>query len=274
MKKRASESRVTPSANLVKVKKSQQQPLAKKRRSTAGRAEERLPVVGREDMPRPLPAARGKRGSVDLSAAAVLSRGALKTPAKSRRSANRVHVFREVPKPPAKKVSEDSKQQAPGAIDEIQRMVQEGKDREERMHQQLQMLRQQALIACRSGGQKEEKKEPQGNPTEKCEKQIDEVKAKINNILEVTRQTHEEVQKTKDIMNNIQDTTQNRISFQSKFIEDDDAPIFDVANSNRGAPDSPEMPVQQSPAINSHGEEEAISTSSGSYSSGRAHGDK
>lgn len=66
---------------------------------------------------------------------------------------------------------------------------------------------------------------------EKCETQISAVKDAMNNILSVTKETHNEVQRTKDMISSIQnESISQKIngSFQSRFIEEyDEGPMFE-----------------------------------------------
>ncbi len=144
----------------------------------------------------------------------------------------------------------EEKLASPESAGEIQRMVQEGKERQERIQQQLQMLRHQAiLLACKSNSEEptraEELLRAADNPMSKCERQIDSFKDAINSILEVTKQTREEVQLTKHIAAGIHsgDSPTNRVS---RFVDDEDCGLFDQSSASpsnskiRGSPsDSP-----------------------------------
>jgi len=84
----------------------------------------------------------------------------------------------------------------------------------------------------------------------------------MDDILHMSKATHNEIQRTKDIVSNIQsDTTQNKIygSFHSKFVEDEDEEIFREGSGCKSSEfDKPGFHSQQSQVIGSM-EEDCLS---------------
>ena len=148
---------------------------------------------------------------------------------------------------------------------ELKKIIQEARERDERVQKHLGMLKEQARLVC--GVEAPVSDKPKSNELassiSKCEKHFDNFKDTINNILEMTKQTQNEVQKTKDIVSNIQnDTTQNRIcgSFHSKFMEDEDGEIFDDRNFAKSVDvDRPGMQSIHTPLITTN-DEDGLST--------------
>lgn len=145
---------------------------------------------------------------------------------------------------------------------EVQRIVEEQKERDERIQKRLSMLKEQAKLAvekCQDEASDGEEKKDVVEKLAKCENEICSFKNTIDSILNVTKETHNEMQKTKDIVANIQsDTSRLGGSFQSKFVEDEDEEMFRVA---AGSPvrfsdlERTGLQFQQSPIVTGNDDE-------------------
>eukprot|EP00826_Nyctotherus_ovalis_P057429 TRINITY_DN7846_c0_g1_i8.p1 TRINITY_DN7846_c0_g1~~TRINITY_DN7846_c0_g1_i8.p1 ORF type:complete len:189 (-),score=41.78 TRINITY_DN7846_c0_g1_i8:429-995(-) len=108
--------------------------------------------------------------------------------------------------------------------DDIQRVVEETKRREDRLKQQLASLKEQALAAI-AGTPNKEKSQLENcqlrNRLDKYQLELSSVKETMENILHFTKQTHNEVQRTKDMVSSINDLTPNKCgSFKDNFEDD------------------------------------------------------
>eukprot|EP00831_Metopus_contortus_P025805 TRINITY_DN22136_c0_g1_i3.p1 TRINITY_DN22136_c0_g1~~TRINITY_DN22136_c0_g1_i3.p1 ORF type:complete len:298 (-),score=47.60 TRINITY_DN22136_c0_g1_i3:144-986(-) len=127
------------------------------------------------------------------------------------------------------------------SMHEIQRMVEDAKDREERMTRQLQKLKERAATIIQerehTGNTKKTSNEKELEvKISQTETHLQNLKDTMNTVFRMTKQTHDDVQRTKDLVANIQsDTTINRIygSFHSKFVEDEDEEMFRDGNCFR-----------------------------------------
>jgi len=146
----------------------------------------------------------------------------------------------------------------------MNRILEESKEREERITKRLELLRERAKLAvdkCNTDDGQEEDEENKDlvDKLAQYENEMNSVKNTMDNILHVTKETHSEIQRTKDLVVNIQsDTSQVRLggSFQSKFVEDDDVEMF------KGSPQKSEFEhtnikdhSQQSPIITTNDED-------------------
>ena len=139
--------------------------------------------------------------------------------------------------------------------DDIQKVVEETKEREERIRKQLEILKEQAQLAvaeCNEEGEvesDEEKKEIRNQLT-KYESQLTSVKDTMENILHFTKQTHNEVQKTKDLVSSIHELTPNKYcaSFQSNLVEDEES-ANEGAGTKYSVIEKPGAAFQQSPLL-------------------------
>jgi rRNA maturation endonuclease Nob1 len=118
-----------------------------------------------------------------------------------------------------------------GPMDEIQKVVEETKEREGRIRKQLELLKEQAQMAvaeCNAEEEDESVQEDNNNQIKdqltKYESQLTSVKDTMDNILHFTKQTHNEVQRTNDLVSSIHELTPNKQcgSFQSNIIEGDE----------------------------------------------------
>lgn len=120
--------------------------------------------------------------------------------------------------------SEERESLAHSDEDEIQRVVEETKRREHRLKQQLASLKEQALAAI-AGTPNKEKSQVEScqlrNRLDKYQLELSSVKETMENILHFTKQTHNEVQRTKDMVSSINDLTPNKCgSFRDNFEDD------------------------------------------------------
>ena len=105
-------------------------------------------------------------------------------------------------------------------LDDIQKVVEETKERENRIKKQLAMLREQALAAV-AEPEKSPENQDLSEQLNKYQTELTCVKDTMENILHYTKQTHNEVQKTKDLVSSIHEMTPNKCgSFQ--FDENED----------------------------------------------------
>jgi len=137
----------------------------------------------------------------------------------------------------------------PSTLDDVTKLLEESKEREERMKKRLEQFRESAKLAVTqhnanrrtsNGGQEIV------NHLAQYKKEITNFKTSMDNILQVTKETHNEVQKTKDLVAII-DGSQGKLggSFQSKFVEDEDVEIFKEKSEveNPGTPQESPMPT-------------------------------
>lgn len=123
----------------------------------------------------------------------------------------------------------------------------------------------QAIAECREGEENDKKEETKkmAKTLTNYEKELTGFKSTMDNILKVTKETHNEVQKTKDIMTVIQnDTSQSKLcgSFHSKFVEEYDEDMFkDACAMHSSEVDRPGYISQQSPIITNN-DDDCIST--------------
>ena len=106
---------------------------------------------------------------------------------------------------------------------DIQRIIQETKEREDRLKTQLDTLKERVKLVVNT-------------PTTPisisadCEKQLEYVKKRMNSLLNVTQQTMSEIKRTKEMVANIKDENSSKISGsfnKSIIIEDCDEHVFD-----------------------------------------------
>ncbi len=123
---------------------------------------------------------------------------------------------------------------------EIKRLVEEQKERDERIQQRLSMIKEQAKLAIESSANRDspaaEENKGIAEKLAKCENEISAFKSTMDSILHVTKETHCEVQRARDIVTSIQgDTSRLGLSFQqSKFIEESDEEMFRSALCSPG----------------------------------------
>lgn len=143
---------------------------------------------------------------------------------------------------------------------DIQKVIEEAQEREERMHKKLETLQNQAKLALKERETHDEAEKAEGNKTvahklKRCERQLSSFKCTMDDILHMSKVTQNEIQKTKDIVSIIQsDTTQNKIygSFNSKFVEDEDEEIFKEGSGCKISDiERPGLQSQQSQVIGS-----------------------
>ena len=119
-------------------------------------------------------------------------------------------------------------------LTDVGKILEETKEREDRIQKRLELLREQAMMAvakCKNDDAPDEAEENKDlvNKLAQYESEINVVRSTMDNILHVTKETHSEIQRTKDLVVNIQnDTSQGRLggSFQSKFVEEEDVEMF------------------------------------------------
>jgi len=108
--------------------------------------------------------------------------------------------------------------------DDIQQVVEETKRREDRLRQQLTFLKEQALAAIANSPENNKKYLEScqfKNRLDKYQLELSSVKETMENILHFTKQTHNEVQRTKDMVSSINELTPNRCgSLRENFDED------------------------------------------------------
>ncbi len=152
---------------------------------------------------------------------------------------------------------------------EVQRVLEETRERQRRVQRQLEQLHEQAKQAvaeCKEeeGSEPENQREHEKGIAKQLvqyENQLTSFKGTMHSLLEMTKHTHNEVQATKDLVANLQnDTSQSRLcgSSQSKFVEDEDAEIF-----REGVPRGPDGD-RQSP-VHTANDEECVSTLNSVY---------
>jgi len=161
------------------------------------------------------------------------------------------------PRDPNFKRSSDLRANSPA--EQINKLLEEGKVREEWLKKRLEVLKEHAKLAVSKCQTKNtEEGSDIADKLLQYNNEINNVKRKMDNILQVTKETQSEVQKTKDLVANI-DTSQCKFggSFQSRFAEDEDVEMFKSASlkfelERTGA-------AQQSPLITVN-DDEGIST--------------
>ena len=153
---------------------------------------------------------------------------------------------------PVRRASAHTDNELNGFTD-VNKIIEEGKVREEGLKKRLELLREYAKLAVvrkQSEGNNAEENKDLINKLDEYNNEIHNFKNTIENVAHITKETHSEIRKTKDLIANI-DTSQSRFggSFQSKFVEDEDADLF------RNIPEKVEV-EQQSRAV--EGNEEDI----------------
>jgi len=105
--------------------------------------------------------------------------------------------------------------------DDIQKVVEETKERENRIRKQLEMLREQALaVVAEPNEEKQNDKSELREQLNKYQMELTSVKDTMQDILQYTKKTHNEVQRTKDMVSSIHEATP--IKCGSLVIEDFD----------------------------------------------------
>lgn len=148
---------------------------------------------------------------------------------------------------------------ATNCFEDLNKMIEEAQEREERMHKQIEVIQTRAKLAlkkCKSPEKIDKEEKSVEKKILNCERQLTSFKSTMDDILHVTKETQNEIQKTKDMVAVIQnDTTQNRIygSFHSKFVEDEDEEIFKdgIGRLSLEMDNRPGFQSQQSQAISS-----------------------
>lgn len=133
------------------------------------------------------------------------------------------------------------------------------------MQRELLLLQKQVemITADKMDAEEEEEKKKQEEDKrmtrhlQKCESQITAVKDAMNSIMSMTKETHDDVQKTKDLISSIQNESispKGNGSFQSRFNLDDyeDCEIFEEDNTGAAERACPEDQ-------NDGGEDECVS---------------
>ena len=118
--------------------------------------------------------------------------------------------------------------------DEIQQMVEEAKGREERLKKQLEMLREQALAAASRPSIFESERDAMEtsqlkDQLDKYKSELTSVKDTMENILHFTKQTHDDVQRTKNMVSSIHELTPNKGYFDEQ--ENLDEPYLTIEKS-------------------------------------------
>eukprot|EP00826_Nyctotherus_ovalis_P045707 TRINITY_DN5087_c0_g1_i12.p1 TRINITY_DN5087_c0_g1~~TRINITY_DN5087_c0_g1_i12.p1 ORF type:complete len:262 (-),score=59.48 TRINITY_DN5087_c0_g1_i12:695-1480(-) len=137
---------------------------------------------------------------------------------------------------------------------DVKRLLQESKEREERMRRRLEQFRESAKLAVtHNTGHNPNQSLELANHLAQYKQELTYFKASMDNILLVTKQTQSEVQKTKDIVASM-DGSQARLggSFQSRFVEDEEAEAF------RGRAEAEQEAQRHSPLVTVN-DEEAVS---------------
>lgn len=107
--------------------------------------------------------------------------------------------------------------------DDIEKIVEETKKRESRLKQQLVMLKEQTLAAIADSRENYEEISQIENSNiksqmDRYQMDLSSVKDTMENILQFTKQTQNEIQKTRDMVSTIHETTPNKcISIKDDF---------------------------------------------------------
>lgn len=109
---------------------------------------------------------------------------------------------------------------------EIQRIVQESKEREDRIRKKLDQIRDQAKLVSKKKEAYEEYYKSESSlavqqKLSKCESQLNSFKGTLENILNLSQKTNQEIKSTKGIVENIQ-ADANNPSNHCNFISDAD----------------------------------------------------
>ena len=143
---------------------------------------------------------------------------------------------------------------------DIDKVIAETKEREQRVLRQVELLREQARLALEdcNGDDRDRAKSPVAckaltDKLSNCEQQLSDFKSTMDRLLNVAKETHHDVQKTKDIASSIQnDYNQSRLtgSFQSRFLDDYGEEMFNEGNVLKYSDiERPGAPAQQTPMI-------------------------
>jgi hypothetical protein len=130
------------------------------------------------------------------------------------------------PRDPNFKRSSDLRANSPA--EQINKLLEEGKVREEWLKKRLEVLKERAKLAVSKCQTKtNEEGSDIASKLLQYNTEINNVRHEVDSILQVTKETQSEVQKTKDLVANI-DSSQCKFggSFQSRFAEDEDAEMF------------------------------------------------
>ncbi len=163
--------------------------------------------------------------------------------------------------------SKFSEQRGNDQAQEVEKVLEESREREARINDRLQALKDQVRLVVGAQKAEDATKEEQKQTADRMGQyvnQLNVVKDTIENILSVTKETHNEVQRTKDIVAGIQNESPSKASasFRSVFIEDCDenqicegtSPQFRLTEGDRPALTS--TPILISPT----NEDECVST--------------
>ncbi len=143
------------------------------------------------------------------------------------------------PKVPTKAASTTAALRSSDQLGEIQRIIQESKDREQRIQDQLKSLKEHVKVAME---RKEAVVVATPNVVERVVIGIDDsLKKAMNNLLAVTKETRAELKHTKELVSSMREDTQSKISgsFKSIVIEDCDEHIFPAAADSGTGEDEP-----------------------------------
>lgn len=154
------------------------------------------------------------------------------------------------------------------AEEEVQKVLEESREREDRIRNQLVALKEHMILAVgaqSTDNHDEDQKDLENEKLAECEVKINKVKDTIENILSVTKATHNEVQRTKDIVSSMKNEgIQSKMSgsIHSVFIDDcDEEQIYASANPRPlDGEKSTLSQQQQTPQGTTANEDEAIST--------------
>lgn len=111
---------------------------------------------------------------------------------------------------------------------DLEKIVQESKDREERIRIKLERLRNQAKLVAKKKNNFEDHYKTENSlavqeKLSECENKLNAFKDTMENILNLSKKTHEEVKSTKGIIESLQtepSNFKNSSSFQSNFLID------------------------------------------------------
>eukprot|EP00826_Nyctotherus_ovalis_P050029 TRINITY_DN6091_c0_g1_i4.p1 TRINITY_DN6091_c0_g1~~TRINITY_DN6091_c0_g1_i4.p1 ORF type:complete len:231 (+),score=53.00 TRINITY_DN6091_c0_g1_i4:181-873(+) len=161
-------------------------------------------------------------------------RKVLKANAKQRLSSNQTVLtkasttsLRNLP-PRDPKLKRLSDIRASSPTEQINKLIEEGKMREELLKKRLEMLKEHAKLAA---SKYQSKNSDDGSDIagklQEYNNEISTVRTKMDNILQLTKETQNDVQRTKDIVTNI-DVSQSKFggSFHSRFAEEEDVEMF------------------------------------------------
>ena len=148
--------------------------------------------------------------------------------------------------------------------EEMQRAVEETRERQQRMQRQLEQLREQtkqAVAECKEEEGSETPEENKGIVTKlaRCEDHLSNFKGAMVSLLEMAKHTHHSVQATKELVTSLQsDAAQSRVygSCHSRFVEETDREIFGEGLLQVPEAERPSLPS----AVHTANDEDCAST--------------